>query len=83
MKVPHNLRFNADEVKQKLGLIDNAWFGFIEKVRRMASYPLKPGAASSFFEDLLLQKDGKSLSSKARREHEAIKALFGSARDKT
>jgi phage/plasmid-like protein (TIGR03299 family) len=79
MKVPHNLRFNADEVKQKLGLIDNAWFGFIEKVRRMASYPLKPGAASSFFEDLLLQKDGKSLSSKARREHEAIKALFGSA----
>jgi phage/plasmid-like protein (TIGR03299 family) len=79
VKVPHNLRFDADRVKEELGLMDKAWSGFIAKVHRMAGYQMKPDAASSFFEDLLLQKNGKALSNKARREHEAIFALLGSA----
>jgi phage/plasmid-like protein (TIGR03299 family) len=79
VKVPHNLRFDADRVKEELGFMDKAWSGFITKIRRMASYQMKPGAASSFFKDLLLQKNGTALSNKARREHEAIIALFGSA----
>jgi phage/plasmid-like protein (TIGR03299 family) len=79
VKVPHNLRFDADLVKQELGLMDKAWSGFIEKVHKMAGFPMKPDKASFFFEDLLLQKDDKVLSKKARREHEAIKALFESA----
>jgi len=79
VKVPHNLRFDADLVKLELGLMDKAWFGFIEKVHKMAGFQMKPDKASSFFEDLLLQKDDKVLSKKARREHEAIKALFESA----
>lgn len=79
VKVPHNLRFDADRVKQELGLMDKAWSGFITKVRRMAGYQMEPDAASSFFADFLLQKNGKPLSNKAQREHEAILALFGSA----
>jgi hypothetical protein len=79
VKVPHNLRFNADDVKEELGLMDKAWSGFIAKIHRMASCQMKPDAASSFFEDLLLQKNGKPLSNRARREHETIIALFGSA----
>jgi Domain of unknown function (DUF932) len=35
-------------------------------------------AASSFFEDLLLQKNDKPLSQKARYEHKTIIDLFGS-----
>ena len=35
--------------------------------------------ASSFFEKLLLQKDDKSLSARARREHASIMSLYGSA----
>lgn len=79
VKVPHNLRFDADQVKQELGLMDDAWSGFIAKVRGMVGCRMKRDAASSFFEDLLLQKNGTALSNKARREHEAIVALFGSA----
>jgi len=79
IKVPHNLHFDADRMKQSLGLMDVAWSGFVEKVRKMAIYPMKSAEASSFFEDLLLEKDDKALSKKARREHEAINALFGSA----
>ena len=59
--------------------MDKAWSGFIAKVHKMADYQMKPDAASSFFEDLLLQKEGKALSNKARREHGTIITLFGSA----
>jgi hypothetical protein len=40
---------------------------------------MKSDAASLFFDDLLLQKDGKSLSNKAQREHRTIVDLFQSA----
>jgi phage/plasmid-like protein (TIGR03299 family) len=79
VKVPHNLRFNAACMKQELGVMDKAWSGFIAKVRRMASYEITPDVASSFFDDLLLQKNRKTLSGKAQREREAIIALFQSA----
>jgi phage/plasmid-like protein (TIGR03299 family) len=79
VKVPHNLRFDANRVRQQLGLMDKAWSGFIAKVRKMVFYQMNRDAASCFFEDLLLQKKGKPLSNKARREHEAIVALFESA----
>ena len=42
VKVPHNLRFDADRVKEGLGLMDKAWSGFIDKVRKMADYPMNP-----------------------------------------
>lgn len=79
VKVPHNLRFDADRVKQGLGLMDKAWSAFIENVRKMADFQMKPDVASSFFKDLLLQKDDKELSNKAQRECDIIRALFGSA----
>jgi phage/plasmid-like protein (TIGR03299 family) len=79
VKVPHNLRFDADLVKKELGLTDEAWSGFIEKIRKMATYQMKPDAASYFFKDLLLQKNGKPLSNKAQGEHGTISALFLSA----
>jgi len=79
VKVPHNLRFDAHQVKQQLGLMDEAWSGFIEKVRKMAAHRMTPEAAAYFFEDLLLQKNGKALSKKAQREHQTIVALFKSA----
>ena len=79
VKVPHNRRFDPYQVKEKLGLMDKAWSGFITRVRRMANRPMKPDAASAFFEELLIQKDGKSLSSKAQREHQTIRGLFTSA----
>jgi hypothetical protein len=59
--------------------MDKAWTVFIAKAHRMAGHQMNSDAASSFFEDLLIQKNGKPLSKKAQREHEAIIALFGSA----
>jgi phage/plasmid-like protein (TIGR03299 family) len=78
VKVPHNLRFDAARVKKELGIMDEAWPGFIEKVQKMAGFQMKSGAASSFFTDLLLQKNDKALSKKAQQEHKTIVDLFTS-----
>lgn len=79
VKVPHNLRFEAERVKERVGVMDRAWSGFIARVRRMATHRMEPGDASAFFKDLLVQNNNEKLSTRAQREHEAILALFSSA----
>ena len=79
VKVPHNLRFHPGRVKQQLQIMDKAWSGFLAKVRNMANYQMEPDKASSFFDDLFLQRNGNSSSHKAQREHETVMALFQSA----
>jgi phage/plasmid-like protein (TIGR03299 family) len=79
VKVPHSRRFEADRVKEGLGLIEKAWSEFIKKVRMMADHPMDGAKASSFFKELLLLKNAKNLTSKAEREHQSILSLFSSA----
>jgi phage/plasmid-like protein (TIGR03299 family) len=79
VKVPHNLRFDADRVKEELGVMDKAWADFIKNVRKMALYRMEIAQASQFFKELLLQKDAQKLSNNAEREHQSIVSLFGSA----
>ena len=79
VKVPHNVRFEADRVKEGLGLMDKAWSEFIRKVQLMTNRRMTVSDASSFFQALLLQKNAKQLSNKAEREHQSIMSLFNSA----
>ena len=79
VKVPHSRRFEADRVKEGLGVIEKAWSEFITKVRMMADHPMDGVKASSFFRELLLPKNGKDLTSKAEREYQSILSLFSSA----
>jgi phage/plasmid-like protein (TIGR03299 family) len=79
VKVPHNFRFEADRVKEGLGLMSKAWSEFLRKVQMMANHPMDVNNASFFFKALLLQKNAKELSSKAEREHQSIMSLFTSA----
>jgi phage/plasmid-like protein (TIGR03299 family) len=79
VKVPHSRRFEADRVKEGLGLMEKAWSEFIKKVRMMADHPMDGVKASSFFKELLLPKNARHLTSKAEREHQSILSLFSSA----
>jgi phage/plasmid-like protein (TIGR03299 family) len=79
LKVPHTVRFDPQEIKTTLGLIDKAWATFIDQVRKLAERKIEESAASSFFEKLLLQKNNKSLSPKAQRELVSIMSLYESA----
>jgi hypothetical protein len=79
LKVPHSVRFDFEQIKTTLGLIDKAWTTFSDKVQKLAERPIEEAAAASFFEKLLLHKDDKSLSARARREHGSIVSLYESA----
>lgn len=79
VKVPHNARFEAEAVKEKLGLMDRAWSEFITKVRKMSERKMAPDQASSFFEELLFSGNGKKRSNKTEREHQTLLGLFKSA----
>lgn len=79
VKVPHNLFFDAPQVKQELGLLDPAWEDFLEMVGKMAAHPMTTEKAASFFARLFIQKKDKPLSRAAERECQTISALFESA----
>ena len=48
VKVPHNLRFDAEQIEKSLGLIDVAWSGFIKQVHRMTRRQLRLTPLHSF-----------------------------------
>lgn len=79
IKVPHNVPFEAQAVKERFGLVDKAWAAFLKEVRKMASHPMDSEQASSFFKDLFPRSKNKGLSNKAQRECEALLGLFRSA----
>lgn len=79
VKVPHHLFFDPKRVKSELGLIDEAWISFMTKVEKMTAQSMNTEEASSFFGEILGQKDDKPLSLKLKNEHKTILDLFSSA----
>jgi phage/plasmid-like protein (TIGR03299 family) len=79
LKVQHSHRFEPDRIKRDLGLMDKAWEAFIEKASKMARRQFEPNDASSFFQDILLEKDAESLSARAERDHASLMSLYQSA----
>lgn len=79
IKVPHTRRFEMDEVKQQLGLIDVSWAGFLKQIRAAAAHPMDDSAVSAFFDKVLGRKPPLPLSAKAEREHINMMSLYRSA----
>jgi len=50
VKVPHNTAFNADAVKQELGITVSAWDDFIYDLKHLSNRKLKDKEAQSFIE---------------------------------
>ena len=78
-KVPHNLRFDPEAVKERLGIMDQAWSAFLVRVRKMSQYTMSTESASGFFDELLGKTNTKPLSIKTECERNTILALFDSA----
>jgi phage/plasmid-like protein (TIGR03299 family) len=78
-KVPHNLKFDPEAVKERLGIMDQAWADFLVRVRRMSTFPFSQEIASGYFEHVLGRSSAKHLSSKAERERNTLLAIFESA----
>lgn len=79
IKVPHTRRFEMDEVKQQLGLINVSWAGFLTQVRAAAARKMDDGAVSAFFDKVLGRKPPEPLGAKAGRDHFTMMSLYRSA----
>ncbi len=53
IKVPHSTKFDADKVKQQLGIGVNHWQRFIGDIRKLADRPVHPFEARRFFVEVL------------------------------
>lgn len=90
LKIPHSTRFDADDVKDKLGLLDKSWATFLSKIQEFAECKMDENEAYNFFKELLLpppkQEKQKEVSNKERllsikgeRELQSILSLYHSA----
>lgn len=81
LKIDHNQHFDWKEVKHKLGLIDNAWDSFINKVEILATKKVNEKDKDRFFESLFLngKKDDEKLSKNAIIEIQNLKSAFVNA----
>ena len=83
MKVDHTKKFDANSIKEQLGLIDTAWDCFLDQINPLTGYQLKNQSAKKFFESLYLtdkeMEEGKLPSNARHKEINQIESLFLSA----
>lgn len=53
VKVPHRTQFNAQAVKEQLGIAVSSWDGFMVRMRALADRKVRPQTAHDFFRRLL------------------------------
>ena len=60
IKVPHNTRFDAQAVKQQLGIAVSQWDGFMYRMRTLAERKVKNHEAMAYFLRVLCEVDPNS-----------------------
>ena len=53
IKVPHSTKFDADKVKQQLGISSGHWKQFIKRIRSLADRPVHPFEARRYLVEVL------------------------------
>jgi phage/plasmid-like protein (TIGR03299 family) len=83
IKTDHTKIFNPTSIKEQLGLIDEAWRQFLNKINQMTTYPLIDQMAFDYFVSIFQSdkdiKEGKALSAAKCKELGQISSLFTSA----
>lgn len=83
IRVDHTRIFDAQGIQEQLGLIDESWVKFLEKINPMAKHKVTPETATAFFKRLLQTdtewREGKSLSIQKAREQNQLMSAFTSA----
>lgn len=78
VRVTHRSDFDADMVKRRLGLLDEAWNNFIEDMNKLASKTIEDAAAKSFIDSLILSKpeDPEKSSMQSKNQADLIMSLY-------
>jgi phage/plasmid-like protein (TIGR03299 family) len=73
IKVPHSTKFDADKVKQQLGIGITSWQRFVVDMRRLADTPVHPFEARRYLVELLGDPD---LPFHSQPNSKALKRVF-------
>lgn len=84
IKVDHTKKFDPLPIKLSLGLIDNAWSKFLDRINPMTKYSLNDESAKKYFYSIFLSKKdmeaNKPLSNQQQNEINKIMSIYRSAR---
>lgn len=77
-KVAHNTRFDWEEAKKRLNLIDDAWSNFMKNVELLIAKKVEQSVSDKYFETLFLtgKKEDEKLTNKAIIEVQNLKSAF-------
>lgn len=81
VRVTHRSDFDAEMVKRKMGLIDEAWVNFLENMNDLASKKISDAGAKAFIDSLILTKpdDPEKSSTQSKNQSEFIMGLYKGA----
>ena len=75
IKVPHNTRFDAQAVKQQLGIAVSQWDGFMYRMRTLAERKVKAHEAMNYFLKVICNTDAHSDLSVGLTNERALKKV--------
>lgn len=78
VRVTHRSNFDADMVKRRLGLVDEAWVSFLENMNELANKKISDAGAKEFINSLILSKpeDEEKSSMQSKNQAELIMGLY-------
>jgi len=78
VRVTHRSDFDAEMVKRKMGLIDEAWVNFLENMNDLASKKISDAGAKAFIDSLILTKpdDVENSSMQSKNQADLIMRLY-------
>lgn len=78
VRVTHRSNFDADMVKRRLGLVDEAWNKFIEDMNKLSSKTITDAGAKNFIDSLILSKpdDAEKSSMQSKNQADLIMRLY-------
>lgn len=75
VKVPHRTQFNAQAVKQQLGIAVASWDSFMVRMRALSERKVRPTQAHNFFRQLLDMPSLAATEAKPQPNDRALRAI--------
>lgn len=78
VRIPHNQQFDPEAMKQSLGIVENVYDKWMDKVKIMADTPMSEAAADKFMVDLMstINKEKTALENRESNMYKHMMANF-------
>jgi phage/plasmid-like protein (TIGR03299 family) len=74
VRVTHGSAFDANKIKEALGLLDNGWHHFMTNIKKMARTKMTDVAAKNFIQEIILNAEQQKLLLENNEVHKRVDA---------